>query len=69
MGCPVDQIIPALVKGGHEVYAIDWLGHGASDKPLSGSSISFELHMRTLTACIDHFNISDCYVAAHDWGG
>jgi pimeloyl-ACP methyl ester carboxylesterase len=62
-------VIEHLVEGGHEVFAIDWIGHGASDKPLDVALIPFELHMRTLKSCIDHFELTGCYIVAHDWGG
>lgn len=62
-------MIPKLLEDGHEVYALDWLGHGGSDKPMSASLISFELHMWTLMSCIDHFQLEGCCIAAHDWGG
>ena len=31
--------------------------------------ISFELHMRTLQAFLAEFNVTNCCIAAHDWGG
>ena len=63
------NIVPSLTAAGHEVFSIDWLGHGASDKPINPRQISFELHMHTFTAVIRHFNLHDFYIAAHDWGG
>ena len=63
------NIIPALNAAGHELFSIDWLGHGASDKPTDPRDISFELHMQTLLAVIRHFYLHDFYIAAHDWGG
>lgn len=51
------------------MYALDWIGHGLSDKPSEPSMISFELHMRTLRALFDEFNIANCCIVAHDWGG
>lgn len=63
------DIIPALTAAGYEVFAIDWLGHGTSDKPVNPSEISFELHMYTLRRVIEQFDLHDFYIAAHDWGG
>ncbi|KIY02770.1 uncharacterized protein Z520_01235 [Fonsecaea multimorphosa CBS 102226] len=63
------DIIQPLTESGHEVFAVDWLGHGASDKPTSVREISFELHMRTLLNVIEKLNLKDFYIAAHDWGG
>lgn len=62
------DIIPRLQAEGHEVYALDWLGHGASDKPVNPADISFEIHMRTLINVISHFRLRDFYIIAHDWG-
>ncbi|OCL12178.1 haloalkane dehalogenase family protein [Glonium stellatum] len=63
------DIIPILTREGHEVFALDWIGHGLSDKPTDPTIISFELHMRTLLALFEHFDIRDCCIVAHDWGG
>ncbi|BDD59791.1 hypothetical protein MAP00_004980 [Monascus purpureus] len=63
------RILPSLVRQGHEVYALDWLGHGRSDKIMQRSAISFELHMRTLMAFFEHTGLKNAIVVAHDWGG
>lgn len=57
------------MSDGHEVYALDWLGHGASDKPTSAPLISFDLHIRTLVEFFERYDVRNCYIAAHDWGG
>ncbi|KAK5038129.1 hypothetical protein LTS07_001598 [Exophiala sideris] len=63
------RIIRHLTAVGYEVFAIDWLGHGTSDKPVNAPEISFELHMHTLRRVIEQFDLHDFYIAAHDWGG
>ncbi|KAI1622205.1 haloalkane dehalogenase family protein [Exophiala viscosa] len=63
------RIIRHLTAVGYEVFAIDWLGHGTSDKPVNVSEISFELHMHTLRRVIEQLDLHDFYIAAHDWGG
>ncbi|GAD98724.1 haloalkane dehalogenase family protein [Paecilomyces variotii No. 5] len=63
------NIIPHLLDQGHEVYALDWLGHGRSDKILRKELISFELHMRTLIEFFNRTQLRDAVVVAHDWGG
>jgi pimeloyl-ACP methyl ester carboxylesterase len=44
----VIQILPFMAGLGYDVYALDWLGHGRSDKIIRPELITFELHMRTL---------------------
>lgn len=63
------NIAPSLSIAGYEVLCVDWLGHGASDKPTSPSEITFELHMCTLINVVEQFDLHDFYVGAHDWGG
>lgn len=58
-----------LVEDGHEVFSLDWLGHGLSDKPKHRESISFELHMRTLIAFMNHVQLKNAILVAHSWGG
>ncbi|KAL2831637.1 Alpha/Beta hydrolase protein [Aspergillus pseudoustus] len=63
------NVFPSLLEQGHEVYAIDWLGHGRSDKILRPEAITFELHVRTLMEFFEVTNLEDAIIAAHDWGG
>ncbi|KAL2815206.1 Alpha/Beta hydrolase protein [Aspergillus cavernicola] len=63
------NVFPPLLERGHEVYAIDWLGHGRSDKILKPEAITFELHIRTLIEFFQVTSLENAIVAAHDWGG
>lgn len=63
------DIIYFLTEAGYEVYALDFIGHGFSDKPTDATTISFELHMRTLLSLFEAFSIKDFCIIAHDWGG
>lgn len=61
--------MPKLLEDGHEVYALDWIGHGRSDKTTHKESITFELHMRTLIAFVNHVQLKDAVLVAHSLGG
>jgi len=63
------NIIPRLLAEGHEVFALDWIGFGLSDKPLKSDSISIELHMKTIICLFEHYDLQDAFILAHDWGG
>lgn len=63
------NVFPSLLERGHDVYAIDWLGHGRSDKILDTKSMSIELHIRTLVRFFEVTEVRDAILAAHDWGG
>jgi len=63
------KVIPILTSKGHEIFAVDFLGHGMSDKPIKASTINFSLHMRTLEQFIRHLSLEDAIIVAHDWGG
>ena len=63
------QIIPLLASQGFEILALDWVGFGGSDKPLKAETISFELHMRTLMALLEAYQLEEVHILAHDWGG
>jgi pimeloyl-ACP methyl ester carboxylesterase len=58
-----------LYQDGHELFALDWLGHGLSDKPTQKESMTFELHIQTLTGFINHVELNDAILVAHHWGG
>ncbi|KAF4211426.1 hypothetical protein CNMCM5878_002636 [Aspergillus fumigatiaffinis] len=63
------NVFPALVERGHEVYALDWIGHGRSDKIIRPEAITFELHMRTLQQFFESTGLQNATLVAHDWGG
>ncbi|RHZ59250.1 haloalkane dehalogenase family protein [Aspergillus thermomutatus] len=63
------NVFPALLERGHEVYALDWLGHGRSDKLTRPEAITFELHMRTLMQFFESTGLENATLVAHDWGG
>ncbi|KAL2816983.1 Alpha/Beta hydrolase protein [Aspergillus granulosus] len=63
------NVIPFLLEQGHEIYAIDWLGHGRSDKMLRPETITFDLHVRTLVEFFEVTNLEGASIAAHGWGG
>lgn len=63
------QVMSKLLEEGHEIFALDWLGHGLSDKPKNRQSVTFELHMRTLVAFFNHVQLRDAILVAHSWGG
>jgi pimeloyl-ACP methyl ester carboxylesterase len=62
-------VFPSLLEQGHDVYAIDWLGHGRSDKILRPQSITLELHIYTLVKFFEVTELENGIIAAHDWGG
>ncbi|ODQ55508.1 alpha/beta-hydrolase [Saitoella complicata NRRL Y-17804] len=63
--------IPFLASQGHEVLALDFSGHGRSDKPINPAQLTFELHMRTLHELLSlpFLANKETMIAAHDWGG
>ncbi|KAJ9245680.1 hypothetical protein DTO271D3_4144 [Paecilomyces variotii] len=63
------NVLLKLVEQGHEVFALDWIGHGRSDKITRQTCISFELHMRTLIELFESTGLEDATLVAHDWGG
>ncbi|KAI9372819.1 Alpha/Beta hydrolase protein [Aspergillus egyptiacus] len=63
------NVFPPLLARGHEIYAIDWLGHGRSDKILRPEAITFELHIRTLMEFFEATGLDHAIIAAHNWGG
>ncbi|CEL03949.1 hypothetical protein ASPCAL05085 [Aspergillus calidoustus] len=63
------KVMARLYQEGHELFALDWLGHGLSDKPTQKESMTFELHIRTLIAFINHVELNDAILVAHHWGG
>jgi pimeloyl-ACP methyl ester carboxylesterase len=47
-----DELIPYLIAGGRRVVTFDFLGFGASDKPV-GATYTFKLQLGDMEAVVD----------------
>jgi haloalkane dehalogenase len=63
-----DDLIPYLTKAGRRVVAFDFLGFGASDKPV-GASYSFEQQLGDLSAVIQALGLGPVVLVGHDSSG
>jgi pimeloyl-ACP methyl ester carboxylesterase len=63
-----DDLIPYLTAVGRRVVAFDFLGFGASDKPV-GASYSFEQQLGDLSAVIQALGLGKVVLVAHDSSG
>jgi len=61
-----DGMIPLLARD-HRVIAVDLLGHGGSEKPTSGYSISNQADL--VAEALDRLGVSDAEVVGHSLGG
>ena len=65
------ELLPAAVQPalrGRRSLAIDFLGHGYSDKP-TDFAYSMEEHARTIVALIDALELDRCGLVGHSMGG
>jgi pimeloyl-ACP methyl ester carboxylesterase len=58
----------ALAAAGHQVLVWDMPGYGASAK-FAGQDVSLAAQGRVLTELLDHWNLAEPQVVAHDVGG
>ncbi len=63
-----DLLVPHLVLAGRRVVAIDFLGFGASDKPL-GPHYSFAQQLADLEAVVESLSLDRIIPVGHDAGG
>jgi haloalkane dehalogenase len=63
-----DPLIPHLVSAGRRVVALDFLGFGASDKPV-GAQYSFVQQLGDLEAIVEGLALGKIVPVAHDAGG
>ena len=63
------RMIPALAAAGYRVVVPDLIGFGRSDKPVSRAVHTYAHHEAWLTGLIDHLELRDIHLHAHDWGG
>jgi len=57
-----------LAEHGNRVILMDFLGHGASDKPRHSRHYTMELFARQAVALLDHLDISEAVVAGTSLG-
>ena len=65
------ELIPAAVRAplrGRRSLAIDFLGHGYSDKPID-FTYRLDDHARTIVALIDELGLAECGLVGHSMGG
>jgi haloalkane dehalogenase len=63
-----DDLIPYLAKAGRRVVAFDFLGFGASDKPV-GATYSFAQQLGDLEAVVQGLNLGKVMLVLHDSSG
>jgi haloalkane dehalogenase len=63
-----DDLIPYLVASGRRVVAFDFLGFGASDKPV-GAAYSFKQQLADLEAVVEGLGLGKIVPVAHDSSG
>jgi haloalkane dehalogenase len=63
-----DDLIPYLVASGRRVVTFDFLGFGASDKPV-GASYSFRQQLGDLEAVVEGLGLGKIVPVAHDSSG
>lgn len=69
------SLVPLLQSRGDVIIALDWIGHGSSDKPLEPSTLTIELHIATLNLLLRDIvqpslrKKDELVFVAHDWGG
>jgi haloalkane dehalogenase len=63
-----DDLVPYLVASGRRVVTFDFLGFGASDKPI-GATYSFRQQLGDLEAVVEQLDLGNIVPVAHDSSG
>ena len=63
------RMIAVFVAAGDRVIAPDFLGFGASDKPVDEAVYTFDFHRRTVLDLIEALGLENIVLAVQDWGG
>jgi haloalkane dehalogenase len=63
------RMLDPLVAAGHRVVCPDLAGFGKSDKPTDTGWYTYERHVASVTAHLDHVDLEDVTVVVQDWGG
>jgi haloalkane dehalogenase len=62
------NIAPSLCQAGYRVVIPDLVGFGHSDKPQNPDLITYTNHTLWVSSFIQHLNLKDIRLFAHDWG-
>lgn len=63
------HMLPVFTRAGGRVVAPDFFGFGRSDKPIEDRVYDFDFHRNTLTAFIEHLDLTGITLVCQDWGG
>ena len=64
------HVMRVLAEAGVRAVAVDLVGFGRSDKPLSPEDHSFARHVEWVRALVlDHLDLRDVTLVGQDWGG
>jgi haloalkane dehalogenase len=63
------KMIPIITGAGHRVIAPDLIGFGRSDKPTKTEDYTYQLHVDTVTALVEHLDLEGITLFGQDWGG
>lgn len=62
-------MIPVLVDAGLRAVAIDLVGFGRSDKPVSRDDYTYQSHVDWTWSAIEAIGLADITLVCQDWGG
>ena len=63
------RMLPSFLDSGTRVVAPDFYGFGRSDKPIDDEVYTWGFHRGSLTAFIEHLDLTDITLVVQDWGG
>ncbi|MDJ0788493.1 MAG: haloalkane dehalogenase [Myxococcota bacterium] len=63
------HMIPPLAEAGYRVVVPDLVGFGKSDKPLSQSDYSYQMHVDVMTELVRELDLQGATFFGQDWGG
>ena len=63
------KMIPVLTEAGYRVIAPDMVGFGKSDKYISTSMYTHQMHVDTMKKLITELDLNNITAHVHDWGG
>ena len=63
------KMIPKLVDAGCRALALDLIGFGRSDKPVSREAYSYRAHVSWFTEAIEALDLRDIHLFCQDWTG